>query len=62
MRLNTHSCLCVFAKSNKFSFDEATYRCQIAPFRFFHNFFTHRSNYQRVYVGRSIHFQITRQG
>src|SRR5438132_7883491 len=31
-RWHRHSCLCAFAKSNKFSFGEATYRCQIAPF------------------------------
>ena len=31
-RWHRHSCLCAFAKSNKFSFGEVTYRCQIAPF------------------------------
>src|SRR6266699_4709611 len=31
-RWHRHSCLCALGKSNKFSFGEATYRCQIAPF------------------------------
>ena len=31
-RWHRHSCLCTFAKFNKFSFGEATYRRRIAPF------------------------------